>query len=172
MIPHDAGSPLVGTNFWTWGGEGRAQHPDHVWRPGDSFLGDPASGASRALILSLCGHDDGTDHPRACVQNDAAWRERFVVCRPRAVDPGESPKNHTYNHQARGASMRGSILLLAVFLAAVLRQAGAQVQGEQDHCRCFRAEDQDQQEHLRAFLRTSWPLYLRRVLGGREIPHP
>jgi mannan endo-1,4-beta-mannosidase len=36
-----AGSPLVGTNFWTWGGEGRAMHPDNMWREGDPFLGDP-----------------------------------------------------------------------------------------------------------------------------------
>ncbi|MBP1646735.1 MAG: mannanase [Bacteroidetes bacterium] len=36
-----AGSPLAGTNFWTWGGEGKAQHPDNMWRPGDPFLGDP-----------------------------------------------------------------------------------------------------------------------------------
>jgi mannan endo-1,4-beta-mannosidase len=36
-----AGSPLAGTNFWTWGGEGKAMHPDFMWRPGDPFLGDP-----------------------------------------------------------------------------------------------------------------------------------
>ncbi len=35
------GSSLAGTNFWTWGGEGRAQHADNMWRPGDSFVGDP-----------------------------------------------------------------------------------------------------------------------------------
>jgi mannan endo-1,4-beta-mannosidase len=38
------GSPLAGTNFWGWGGEGRAQHPDHQWRVGDkTYLGDPYS---------------------------------------------------------------------------------------------------------------------------------
>lgn len=38
-----AGGPLAGTNFWAWGGEGRAAHADHVFRPGDtSYLGDPA----------------------------------------------------------------------------------------------------------------------------------
>ncbi len=32
---------MAGTNIWTWGGEGRAAHPDFVWRKGDSFVGDP-----------------------------------------------------------------------------------------------------------------------------------
>jgi mannan endo-1,4-beta-mannosidase len=36
-----AGSPMAGTNIWTWGGEGRAAHPDFVWRKGDPFVGDP-----------------------------------------------------------------------------------------------------------------------------------
>lgn len=37
-----AGGPLVGTNFWTWGGQGRAQHEDGLWRTGDtSYTGDP-----------------------------------------------------------------------------------------------------------------------------------
>ncbi|MEJ2617478.1 MAG: hypothetical protein P8Z35_21170 [Ignavibacteriaceae bacterium] len=35
------GSPMAGTNVWTWGGEGRPQHKDFKWRPGDPFLGDP-----------------------------------------------------------------------------------------------------------------------------------
>ena len=35
------GSPMAGTNFWSWGGEGHASHPDNVWRPGDPFVGDP-----------------------------------------------------------------------------------------------------------------------------------
>ncbi len=35
------GTPIAGTNFWTWGGYGRAQHNDFIWRKGDSFLGDP-----------------------------------------------------------------------------------------------------------------------------------
>lgn len=39
-----AGSPLAGTNFWGWGGEGRAQHADHQWRVGDTtYVGDPYS---------------------------------------------------------------------------------------------------------------------------------
>ena len=36
-----SGSPMAGTNVWTWGGEGRPQHEDFKWRPGDPFLGDP-----------------------------------------------------------------------------------------------------------------------------------
>jgi mannan endo-1,4-beta-mannosidase len=36
-----AGSPMAGLNFWAWGGEGRALHEDYLWRPGDSFTGDP-----------------------------------------------------------------------------------------------------------------------------------
>ena len=36
------GGPLVGSNFWAWNGEGRAAHPDHRFRPGDtSYVGDP-----------------------------------------------------------------------------------------------------------------------------------
>ncbi len=35
------GSPMAGTNIWTWGGEGHGVHPDNVWRPGDPFVGDP-----------------------------------------------------------------------------------------------------------------------------------
>lgn len=34
--------PLVGSNLWSWGGFGRAQHADYRWRAGDrSFVGDP-----------------------------------------------------------------------------------------------------------------------------------
>lgn len=37
-----SGGPLQGANFWGWGGEGRAQHPDHRFVRGDtSYLGDP-----------------------------------------------------------------------------------------------------------------------------------
>jgi len=36
------GGPLVGSNFWGWGGYGRAEHADKLWQVGDkSFLGDP-----------------------------------------------------------------------------------------------------------------------------------
>jgi mannan endo-1,4-beta-mannosidase len=33
---------FAGTNFWAWGGEGRAKHPDFMMRTGDtSYVGDP-----------------------------------------------------------------------------------------------------------------------------------
>jgi mannan endo-1,4-beta-mannosidase len=35
------GAPLVGSNFWAWGGEGRALNPDGMWKSGDPFVGDP-----------------------------------------------------------------------------------------------------------------------------------
>ncbi len=37
-----AGGPLCGSNVWTWGGFGRAQHPDGKWQAGDThYTGDP-----------------------------------------------------------------------------------------------------------------------------------
>lgn len=36
-----AGWPIAGTNFWTWGGEGRAGNEEAVWKKGDPFTGDP-----------------------------------------------------------------------------------------------------------------------------------
>lgn len=37
-----SGGPTAGSNFWAWGGEGRAAHADHKFRPGDtSYMGDP-----------------------------------------------------------------------------------------------------------------------------------
>jgi mannan endo-1,4-beta-mannosidase len=36
-----AGAPIAGSNFWGWGGEGSARHPDGMWRRGDPFVGDP-----------------------------------------------------------------------------------------------------------------------------------
>ncbi|GAB4521474.1 MAG: mannanase [Amphiplicatus sp.] len=37
-----AGGPFAGTNIWSWGGAGRAQHDDFEWRRGDTrFTGDP-----------------------------------------------------------------------------------------------------------------------------------
>ncbi|MBV9932318.1 MAG: mannanase [Alphaproteobacteria bacterium] len=36
------GGPIAGANFWAWGGEGRAPHPDHAFRRGErAWLGDP-----------------------------------------------------------------------------------------------------------------------------------
>ncbi|MCI0707174.1 MAG: cellulase family glycosylhydrolase [Ignavibacteriae bacterium] len=36
-----AGAPIAGTNFWAWGGEGKALNPDGMWKRGDPFVGDP-----------------------------------------------------------------------------------------------------------------------------------
>ena len=36
-----SGAPIAGSNFWAWGGEGRARHPDGMWKAGDPFVGDP-----------------------------------------------------------------------------------------------------------------------------------
>lgn len=43
-VAESAGSngPLAGSNFWAWGGEGRAQHEDRLFHPGDTaYVGDP-----------------------------------------------------------------------------------------------------------------------------------
>jgi mannan endo-1,4-beta-mannosidase len=36
-----AGDAIAGSNFWAWGGVGRTQNADSMWKPGDSFVGDP-----------------------------------------------------------------------------------------------------------------------------------
>jgi mannan endo-1,4-beta-mannosidase len=37
-----SGGPVAGSNFWAWGGEGRAHHADRRFRPGDAhYMGDP-----------------------------------------------------------------------------------------------------------------------------------
>jgi mannan endo-1,4-beta-mannosidase len=36
-----SGAPIAGSNIWTWGGEGMAQHEDGIWKEGDPFVGDP-----------------------------------------------------------------------------------------------------------------------------------
>jgi len=36
------GGPFAGTNFWAWGGEGRARHADYMMAAGDTaYVGDP-----------------------------------------------------------------------------------------------------------------------------------
>lgn len=37
-----AGAPIVGSNVWAWGGEGRGTPPSYRYRPGDPFTGDPS----------------------------------------------------------------------------------------------------------------------------------
>jgi mannan endo-1,4-beta-mannosidase len=34
-------SALSGVNFWAWGGEGRPDKPEAIWKAGDDFIGDP-----------------------------------------------------------------------------------------------------------------------------------
>ena len=44
MIYQDSkkGGPLVGSNFWAWGGYGKVREPkEAVWETGDDFTGDP-----------------------------------------------------------------------------------------------------------------------------------
>lgn len=36
-----AGDAIAGSNYWAWGGAGRARQPDFMWKPGDQFVGDP-----------------------------------------------------------------------------------------------------------------------------------
>jgi hypothetical protein len=36
-----AGAPVAGSNFWSWGGEGRSPNSEYVWRVGDPFVCDP-----------------------------------------------------------------------------------------------------------------------------------
>ena len=36
-----AGSPIAGSNFWGWGGEGRSPNSNVRWRTGDPFVCDP-----------------------------------------------------------------------------------------------------------------------------------
>jgi len=36
-----AGDAIAGSNFWAWGGAGRARNADFMWKEGDSFVGDP-----------------------------------------------------------------------------------------------------------------------------------
>jgi mannan endo-1,4-beta-mannosidase len=35
------GDPIAGSNFWAWGGMGRAANPDYWWKEGNDFVGDP-----------------------------------------------------------------------------------------------------------------------------------
>ncbi|MEJ2400928.1 MAG: mannanase, partial [Xanthomonadales bacterium] len=63
------GGPFAGSNFWTWGGYGRARHDDYLWRAGDTaWTGDPPQEAqglnsvfdSDASTLSLLRRHAGT----------------------------------------------------------------------------------------------------------------
>jgi len=36
-----SGNPIAGSNFWGWGGKGRTQRDNFIWKIGDQFLADP-----------------------------------------------------------------------------------------------------------------------------------
>jgi mannan endo-1,4-beta-mannosidase len=55
-----AGDAIAGSNFWAWGGRGRAQHPDYMWQTGDDFTGDPPQEAQG--LFSLFDSDASTLH--------------------------------------------------------------------------------------------------------------
>jgi mannan endo-1,4-beta-mannosidase len=53
------GGPLVGSNFWTWGGYGKAAHEDAKFRVGDSsYVGDPPQEAQG--LNSVFATDEST----------------------------------------------------------------------------------------------------------------
>lgn len=54
-----AKSPFSGVNFWGWGGEGRAQQNDNMWKPGDiTYVADPYSEAQG--LNSIYDTDEST----------------------------------------------------------------------------------------------------------------
>lgn len=62
-----AGAPFAGSNFWAWGGEGKAQHEDGMWQTGDSFVGDPPQepqGRNSIFISDTSTLRIITDHAR------------------------------------------------------------------------------------------------------------
>lgn len=62
------GTPIAGSNFWTWGGVGEAAHDDFIWRSGDPFTGDPpqeAQGLNSVYSLDLSTIEVIAAHARA-----------------------------------------------------------------------------------------------------------
>lgn len=53
-----ADTPLVGANFWTWGGEGKAVNDKNEWKPGTDFTGDPPQEAQG--LNSIFSSDSST----------------------------------------------------------------------------------------------------------------
>ena len=72
------GGPLAGTNFWCWGGYGRAKHNDAVWREGDTaYTGDPPQ--ERQGLNSVFSGDESTlrllhEHARRLEEPDTDQR--------------------------------------------------------------------------------------------------
>jgi mannan endo-1,4-beta-mannosidase len=60
-----AGTPVAGSNFWGWGGEGKSQNPDFMWKKGDPFVGDPPQepqGRNSIFISDVSTIDIIRDH--------------------------------------------------------------------------------------------------------------
>ena len=53
-----AGDAIAGSNFWAWGGRGRAGNADRMWQAGDPFTGDPPQEAQG--LFSLFDSDAST----------------------------------------------------------------------------------------------------------------
>jgi mannan endo-1,4-beta-mannosidase len=67
------GGPLAGSNFWAWGGEGRAAHADHRFQRGDrAYLGDPPHEPQG--WYSVFDSDEST---RGIIRDHAAALERL-----------------------------------------------------------------------------------------------
>jgi mannan endo-1,4-beta-mannosidase len=52
------GEPLVGINFWGWGGYATQSAVNEFWRPGDDYCGDPAQEPQG--LFSVYASDQGT----------------------------------------------------------------------------------------------------------------
>ena len=66
------GEPLVGINFWGWGGYATQSPVNEFWRPGDDYCGDPAQEPQG--LFSVYATDQGTlDLIRRC--NETLKRE-------------------------------------------------------------------------------------------------
>lgn len=78
------GDAIAGSNFWAWGGRGRAAHADFWWKPGDAFTGDPPQEAQG--LFSLFDSDASTlrivsGHARAMRELPSSAAEPAVPLR-------------------------------------------------------------------------------------------
>ena len=53
-----AGDAIAGSNFWAWGGAGRTQNADFMWKAGDGFVGRSAAGTAGPLLRVRLGRVD------------------------------------------------------------------------------------------------------------------
>ena len=76
-----AGTPVAGSNFWGWGGEGKSPNADFVWKEGDPYTGDPPQepqGRNSIFITDRSTIEIIRDH--------AAKMKRLGISEP--VNPG------------------------------------------------------------------------------------